>query len=72
MTYTRQVVEYDAAGKTTVWQSKIPLTNPYCAQRLANGHTLISDHQGLHELDAAGQKAVWTHRQPGITGVSAY
>jgi outer membrane protein assembly factor BamB len=72
MTYTRQVVEYDAAGKTTVWQSKIPLTNPYCAQRLENGHTLISDHQGLHELDAAGQKVLWTHRQPGITGVSSY
>lgn len=72
MTYTRQVIEYDATGKTTVWQSKIPLTNPYCAERLPNGNTLVADHQGLHELDAAGQKVVWTHRQPGITGLSTY
>jgi outer membrane protein assembly factor BamB len=72
MTYTRQVLEYDATGKTVVWQSKVPMTNPYAAQRLANGNTLVADHQGLHELDAAGQKIIWTHRQPGITGVSAY
>jgi outer membrane protein assembly factor BamB len=72
MTYTRQVLEYDATGKTVVWQSKIPLTNPYCAERLPNGNTLVADHQGLHELDASGQKVIWTHRQPGITGVSSY
>jgi hypothetical protein len=72
MTYTRQVLEYDATGKKVVWQSKIPLTNPYCAERLPNGNTLVADHQGLHELDAAGQKVIWTHRQPGITGLSTY
>ena len=72
MTYTRQVLEYDATGKTVVWQSKVPMTNPYCAERLVSGNTLVADHQGLHELDAAGQKIIWTHRQPGITGVSAY
>jgi outer membrane protein assembly factor BamB len=72
MTYTRQVLEYDATGKTVVWQSKIPLTNPYCAERLPSGNTLVADHQGLHELDAEGQKIIWTHRQPGITGLSSY
>lgn len=72
MTYTRQVVEYDAAGKTIVWRSQTPLTNPYCAERLANGNTLVADHQGLHELDAEGKKVVWQHRQPAITGLSTY
>ncbi|HEX5103070.1 MAG TPA: PQQ-binding-like beta-propeller repeat protein, partial [Pirellulaceae bacterium] len=72
MTYTRQVVEYDSTGKTVVWQSKIPLTNPYAAERLANGNTLIADHQGLKELDAKGEKVIWQHRQPSVTGLSTY
>ena len=70
--YTRQVAEYDPTGKNIVWRSKVQLANPYCAQRLPNGNTLVSDHMGLRELNEAGDKAVWEQRQPGITGMSSF
>jgi outer membrane protein assembly factor BamB len=69
---SRQVVEYDATGKTIVWRSNARFANPYAAQRLSNGHTLVSDYQGLHELDADGTKVHWQLRQPGITGLSSF
>lgn len=72
MTYTRQVVEFDTTGKSVIWRSGVPLTNPYAAQRLSNGNTLVADHQGLHEIEADGKKIKWQHRQPGITGLSSY
>jgi outer membrane protein assembly factor BamB len=69
---TRQVVEYDPTGKTIVWRSNARFANPYAAQRLSNGHTLVSDNQGLHEVDADGTKIHWQLRQPGITGLSSF
>jgi outer membrane protein assembly factor BamB len=72
MTYTRQVVEYDPTGKSVVWRSGVPLTNPYAAERLASGTTLVADHQGLHELDVDGKKIKWEHKQVSVTGLSSY
>ena len=51
-----QVMEIDRGGKT-VW-SKDGLRNPYDAQRLSNGNTLIVDGTGLTEFDPSGQ-VVW-------------
>jgi hypothetical protein len=72
MTHTRQVVEYDATGKSVVWRSGVPLNNPYCAERLASGNTLVADQQGLHELDADGKNILSTYRQQGLTGLSSF
>jgi hypothetical protein len=69
---SRQIVEYDPTGKTIVWRSNMRFVNPYGAQRLQNGNTLVADYQGLHELSADGTKAVWQHRQQGITGLSSF
>ena len=69
---SREVVEYDASGKTVLWRSKVPLLNPYCAQRLPTGTTLVADHQGVHELDESGQQIRWQQRQQGITGLSSF
>ena len=68
----RQIVEYDPTGKTIVWRSSTRFANPYCAQRLASGSTLVSDFQGIHELAPDGSKIQWQHRQPGITGLSSF
>ncbi|MDX1944384.1 MAG: PQQ-binding-like beta-propeller repeat protein [Pirellulaceae bacterium] len=70
--YTRQVAEYDPTGKNIVWRSKVQLANPYCAQRLPGGSTLVSDHLGLREINEAGDKAIWEQRQQGITGMSNF
>jgi outer membrane protein assembly factor BamB len=69
---TRQVVEYDPTGKTIVWRSQARLMNPYAAQRLPSGNTLVADFQGLHELDAQGAKVVWEQRVPNCTGLSSF
>jgi outer membrane protein assembly factor BamB len=70
--YTRQVAEFDPTGKNIVWRSKVQLANPYCAQRLPSGNTLVSDHQGIRELDETGSSVRWEQRQPGITGMSSF
>jgi outer membrane protein assembly factor BamB len=69
---TRQVVEYDPTGKTIVWRSQARLTNPYAAQRLPSGNTLVADFQGVHELDAQGAKFVWEQRVQNCTGLSSF
>ncbi|MEX2173109.1 MAG: PQQ-binding-like beta-propeller repeat protein [Pirellulaceae bacterium] len=69
---TRQVVEYDASGKNIVWRSTVPLANPYGAQRLPSGNTLVADFQGLHEVDPTGTQVRWQQRQPNITGISSF
>jgi hypothetical protein len=69
---TRQVVEYDPTGKTIVWRSNARFANPYCAQRLPSGNTLVSDYQGVHEIGPDGTKVQWQLRQPGITGLSSF
>jgi outer membrane protein assembly factor BamB len=72
LTQARKVVEYDPTGKTTVWQTAVPLVNPSSAQRLPSGQTLVADHNGVHLIDAAGTKIEWTHRQQGVTGLSSF
>jgi hypothetical protein len=69
---TRQVVEYDPTGKKIVWRSQARLTNPYAAQRLPSGNTLVADFQGVHELDAQGAKIVWQQRVQNCTGLSSF
>jgi outer membrane protein assembly factor BamB len=69
---SRQVVEYDPTGKTIVWRSQVRLTNPYAAQRLPSGNTLVADFQGVHELDAQGAKVVWQQRLQSCTGLSSF
>ncbi len=68
----RQIVEFDPPGKNIVWKSAVALTNPYVAQRLASGNTLVADHRGVHELDASGQRIIRSHTQPQVTGLSSY
>ena len=70
--HTGQVVEVDPTGQKTVWTSRVPLVNPMCAQRLANGHTLIADNNGVTEVDATGQQVKWRHAQNNVTGVSSF
>jgi outer membrane protein assembly factor BamB len=72
--YTRQVAEYDASGKTIVWKSNtnLALTNPYCAQRLPNGRTLVADHQGVREISESGDSVTWQLKQPSTTGLSSF
>ena len=66
------VREYDSAGKTV---REIPAAGgPHTAERLANGHTLIScgDHPGgprIFEVDAAG-KTIWEVREGDLPGIS--
>jgi outer membrane protein assembly factor BamB len=70
--HTGQVVEVDAKGSGTVWTSKVPLVNPYSAQRLASGNTLIADNNGVTEVDPTGQQVKWRHSQNNVTGVSQF
>jgi hypothetical protein len=70
--YGRKVVEYDPTGKKIVWQSQVPLYNPYCAERLANGSTLVADQQGLKEIAEDGKSIRWQLRQAVVTGVSSF
>ncbi|WP_425615724.1 PQQ-binding-like beta-propeller repeat protein [Anatilimnocola sp. NA78] len=70
--HTGQVVEVDSSGQKTVWSSKVPLVNPICAQRLNNGNTLISDNNGVVEVDPTGQQVKWRHAQNNVTGVSQF
>ncbi|MES2476566.1 MAG: hypothetical protein V4640_12355 [Verrucomicrobiota bacterium] len=50
-----KVAEYDEHGKEL---HRIPFPGPWAAERLANGHTLITSTKRVCELDAAG-KTVW-------------
>lgn len=68
----RQVVEYDATGTNIVWRSQVPLGNPFAAQRLPGGNTLVADHAGLHEIDATGTNVRWQLRQQQVTGLSSF
>jgi hypothetical protein len=68
----RQVVEYDSSGNNIVWRTQMPLSNPYAAQRLASGNTLIADQSGVREIDAGGANVLWQHRQTQVTGLSAF
>lgn len=70
--YTGQVVELDASGQKTVWTTKVPLVNPFCAQRLPSGNTLIADNNGLTEIDPTGQQVKWQQRMGNVTGVSQF
>ncbi len=70
--YTGQVVEVDPSGQKTVWTAKVPLVNPFCAQRLPNGNTLIADNNGVSEVDPTGTQVKWQQRMGNITGVSQY
>jgi len=72
LTYGRQIVEFDPTGKTIVWKTSVALTNPYAAQRLPSGNTLVADHQGIHEIEASGQKVRRMFRQQQVTGLSSY
>jgi hypothetical protein len=68
----RKVVEYDSRGNSPAWMTSVPLVNPAAAQRLPSGNTLVGDHTGVMEVDATGEKVVWRHRQPQVTGLSAF
>jgi hypothetical protein len=72
ITNERKVVEYDTTGKNVVWASEVMLTNPYAAQRLSNGNTVVADHMGVHELDPTGKKILNSLRQPQVTGLSSF
>jgi HEAT repeat protein len=64
-----QVIECDRGGKT-VW-SKDGLRNPYDAQRLSNGNTLIVDGTGLTEFDPVG-KVVWQKSMASVSRACRY
>jgi len=68
----RQVVEYDSTGTNQVWRTQVPLSNPFAAQRLPSGSTLVADHTGVREIDAAGTNVTWQHRQQQVTGLSSF
>jgi hypothetical protein len=72
LTQARKVVEYDPAGRTIVWSTQAPLVNPYVAQRLASGNTLVGDNSGVQEFDAMGKPVPWRHRQQQVTGLSSF
>jgi hypothetical protein len=72
LTQARKVVEYDPSGRTIVWSTQAPLVNPYVAQRLAGGNTLVGDHSGVQEFDATGKPLPWRHRQQQVTGLSSF
>jgi hypothetical protein len=72
LTQARKVVEYDPAGRNIVWSTQAPLVNPFAAQRLASGNTLVGDNSGVQEFDAAGQPVPWRHRQQQVTGLSSF
>jgi outer membrane protein assembly factor BamB len=63
-----RVVELDRGGKV-VWS--YPVRSPFHAQRLADGHTVISNVVKVIEIDAAGQ-VLWEHAEYGVTHLSAY
>ena len=46
LTQARKVVEYDPTGKNIVWSTQVPLINPYAAQRLPDGNTLVRRSHG--------------------------
>jgi outer membrane protein assembly factor BamB len=58
-----KVVEFDATGKR-VWECEA--SNPVCATRLSNGHTLICNSEGRRvvEVDRHG-KDVWEQHTEG-------
>jgi len=72
LTQARKVVEYEPAGRTIVWSTQAPLVNPYVAQRLASGNTLVGDNSGVQEFDAMGKPVPWRHRQQQVTGLSSF
>ena len=72
LTQARKVVEYDPTGRTIVWSTQAPLVNPYAAQRLASGNTMVADHTGVQEFDATGKPVPWRHRQQQVTGLSTF
>ena len=57
--------EWTGSAKKEVW-SKDGLSNPYQAQRLSNGNTLITEASGLLELDPEGKK-VWHKTVSGVS-----
>ncbi|MFB3893628.1 MAG: hypothetical protein ACE15C_16570 [Phycisphaerae bacterium] len=61
-----RVAEFTRDGKE-VWSSK-GWASPKCAQRLPNGNTLITDQNGVFEVDKDGKK-VWEHAA-GYTAVA--
>lgn len=61
--YDNRVVEFDADGKA-VWE--VPAVRPMSAQRLPNGHVLItSRYTRVVEVDRAG-KEVWSARDASM------
>jgi hypothetical protein len=61
----QKVIEIDRDGKT-VWSTKISAVNPFSAQRLENGNTLIACLSGgpsgtgvVIEVNPAGDKEEW-------------
>jgi hypothetical protein len=66
----RRVVEVDRAGKE-VW-SKVNINQPYCAQRLPSGNTLVAEQNGVMEYDAKGNPVGSKLGQNGPSGVSRY
>jgi hypothetical protein len=72
LTQARKVVEYDPTGKTVVWNTQVPLSNPYVAQRLANGNTIVADQLGVHVIEASGKKELFKLPQQQVRGLSSF
>jgi hypothetical protein len=60
---TREVIEFDAAGKR-LWSASVPW--PTSVQRLPNGNTLVGSQNARNviELDRSGRE-VWRHQSDG-------
>jgi hypothetical protein len=63
-----KVVEVDPAGRA-VWSHAI--TDPIYAQRLPNGHTLITNRDKVVEIDTAGKERA-KYAVDGVSRLSAY
>lgn len=65
------VYEYDPTGTTVVWSFREGMSYTRDAQRLSNGHTLISDNTGLREVDRA-KHVVWHRPMSGVSRLHRY
>jgi DNA-binding beta-propeller fold protein YncE len=65
-----RVLEFNAKGEI-VWQSNNGFVSLTDAERLENGHTLVLDGRGIHEVDEKGT-VVWSKEVPGCRRMSAF
>ena len=65
------MIEINAAGDREEW-SLDGLMNPYHAERLANGNTLVVDQNGVYEYETGTKKQIWKLPIPHVSRASRF